>query len=89
MRKFKSLAVAIAIVVARPAFADSNYTDESGIITETQVSQAISLLLRARVLEAKGSELTVKTPSILEQLNQQGRVIDRETESGGICVKGD
>lgn len=87
MKNMKSLALVAVLLFMNPAFAEENKTQDSKMITEFQVKQAISLLIKAGVLAVENSELVVKTPSILEELSQQGHVGSGHAEPNVICAK--
>ncbi len=89
MKNMKSLTLVAVLLFMNPVFAQESATQESKVITEFHVKQAISLLIKAGVLAVENSELVVKTPSILEQLNQQGHVDTGHASPNAICAKGE
>ena len=56
-------------------------------ITELQVRKAIKLLVEAEILGVENNELVVKRPSILEELEQLGRVESGKASPSAICLK--
>lgn len=87
MRTVKSLALVAVLLFMAPAFAEENKEQDSKIITELQVKQAISLLIKVGVLDVDGNELVVKRPSILEELEQRGHVESGHATPSSICAK--
>lgn len=87
MKNVKSLALVAVLLFIVPAFAEDNQTPDSKIITELQVKQAISLLIKAGVLDVDGNELVVKRPAILEELERQGHVGSGHATPSSICAK--
>ena len=89
MKNMKSLTLIAVLLFMNPVFAQESGTQESKVITEFKVKQAISLLIKAGVLAVENSELVVKMPSILDQLNQQGHVDTGHASPNAICAKGE
>lgn len=87
MRNTKLLPLMVVLLFMSSVFAEENKNSEAKSITELQIKQAISLLITAGILGVEESELVVKKPSILEQLDQQGRLTSGHAESSTICVK--
>ena len=87
MNKMKSVALIAMLLLLNPAFAQENGPMQPVVITEFKVKQAISLLIKAGVLGVENSELVVKMPSILEQLEQQGHVDTGHASPNAICIK--
>lgn len=87
MKNTKSLALAAVLLFMVPAFAEENKEQDSKIITELQVKQAIILLIKAGVLDVDGNELVVKRPSILDELEQRGHVGSGHATPSSICAK--
>lgn len=87
MKNMKSMALVAGLLIMNPAFAQENSVQGPHFVSEFQVRQAISLLIKANVLVVKNFELVVKTPSILEQLDQQGHVDTGHASPNSICIK--
>ena len=87
MKNTKSLVMVTILLFMAPAFAEETTAPDSKVITELQVRQAISLLIKAGILDIDGNELVVKRPSILEELEQQGRVGSGHATPSSICAK--
>ncbi len=87
MNNVKSLVLVVALLFMAPAFAEETTAQDSKIITELQVRQAISLLIKAGVLDVDGNELVLKRPTILEELERQGHVGSGQATPSSICAK--
>ncbi len=87
MKNTKSLVMVTILLFMAPAFAEETTVPDFKIITELQVRQAISLLIKAGILGVDGNELVVKRPLILEELELQGHVGSGHATPNAICFK--
>lgn len=87
MKNTKALVMVTILLFMTSAFAEETTAPDSKIITELQVRQAISLLIKAGILDVDGNELVVKRPSILEELERQGHVGSGHATPNAICFK--
>lgn len=87
MINMKSLTLVTVLLFVNPVFAQESNQQSSKVVTEFKVKQAISLLIKVGVLGVENSELVVRMPSILEQLNQQGHVDTGHASPNAICFK--
>lgn len=87
MKNMKSLVLITGMLFINPAFAQISKEQASKIIIEFQVKEAIKLLIKSGVLNIENSELVVKRPSVLEELQQQGHVDSGHATTSAICIK--
>lgn len=87
MKNIKLIAfVAVSLYVGQ-VFAQTEATMRPKTVSEVQIKQAISLLLKAGVISLDEAKLVLKRPSMLEELTQQGYVETGYSEPSAICLK--
>ena len=87
MKNVKSLTMVVVLLFMSPVFADSTGNQNSEQISDAQIQKAIGFLNKAGVLSVENSELVVKRPSILDELEMRGRVESEYSDTTSICSK--
>lgn len=87
MKNMKMVAFVVVLVSMGQVFAETEAALHPKAISEVQVKQAISLLLKAGVISLDEAKLVWKRPSMLEQLSQQGYVETEYSKASSICLK--
>lgn len=75
------------LLMASPVFAETCEDQDSKIVTEDQIKKAISLLVKAGILNVENNQLIVKEPSVLDELDRQGYVGSGNATPSAICFK--
>lgn len=87
MKTIKPLLMVAFLLIANPVFAESCDDQDAKIVTEDQIKKAISLLVKAGILEVENNQLVVKEPSVLDELDRQGHVGSGNATPSAICFK--
>ena len=87
MKTMKPLLMVAFLLMANPIFAENCEDQETKVITENQIKKAISLLIKAGILDVESNQLVVKDPSVLDELDRQGHVGSGQATPSAICFK--
>jgi len=89
MKNVKSILLAVALLspVAPAAMADETNAPAASQaeVSEEQVAKALVTLVKAGVINIENGQIVVKSPSVLEQLSQGGRLRVESASYGSIC----
>lgn len=87
MKTMKPLLMVAYLLIANPVFAENCEDQEGKVIMENQIKKAISLLIKASILDVESNQLVVKDPSVLDELERQGHVGSGQATPSAICFK--
>ena len=86
MKNMKMAAFIIVLLSMGQVFAESEALHPKAI-SEVQVKQAISLLIKAGVISDDEAKMVLERPSMLEELDEQGYVDSAHAVASSICAK--